>query len=86
MQGNFRSCFIVDVNITKNSICLTDSGKQQYFIDTTDPAAVTEFSTWFKTVFTKGIAQTLTVFRYELRYESECESKIYIKKFILNNQ
>ena len=51
MFSNFRSCFIVDVQIEKDVIRLMDSGKCRYLIDKTDHNVVAQFKQWFSRVF-----------------------------------
>lgn len=85
MKENFRSCFIVDVAIDSKEIVLTDSAQNRYYIDITDTKVVAQFKKWFNTVFTRGIAQTLTVLKYMTYDISECETKLYIEKFYLKS-
>lgn len=82
----FRSCFIVDVAIESKEIVLTDSSQNRYYISKEDSNVVSQFKKWFNNVFTKGIAQTLTVLQYEPFDISECETKLYVQKFCMKNE
>lgn len=81
MNGSFRSCFIVDVNITDTLTTLTDSGRVQYYIDMTKPELVTQFKLWLKNIFLRAIGQRLTVFKYAKVGEAP-DTYLYITKFM----
>lgn len=83
---HFSSCFIVDVTICPREIILTDSSQNRYYIDRDNTIVVDQFKQWFKTVFSKGIAQTLTVLQYNLHDISECETKLIVNKIFLKNE
>ena len=84
--SQFRSCFIVDVAIELRQIVLTDSSQNRYYIDIERTEVVAQFKKWFKNVFTKGIAQTLTVLQYSTYDVSECETKLIVDKIFLKNE
>lgn len=90
MKNSYHSCYICDVKVddTSKVAILTDSSQKQYHVDLNDNTLLSDFNCWFKTVFCKGIAQTLTVFQYVLKDISECETEVYISKFLnlQNNQ
>lgn len=80
MFSNFRSCFIVDVQIEKDVIRLMDSGRCRYLIDKTDHDVVAQFKKWFSGVFLAAKSQTLTVFAWENRGQDP-DFELYIIKF-----
>lgn len=82
MKKYYKSCFIVEVAIVENIVTLTDSSHNRYFMNIKDNNKITDFKNWFKNVFAKGIAQTLTIFEYELIDLSQCETEIHIIKFL----
>lgn len=83
MSKKFRSCFIVDVQFKDDFIVLADNARNKYYVDLKNKELVKQFKVWFKDVFTKGIAQTLTIFEYDLHDISECETLTAVKSFIL---
>lgn len=64
-----RSCFVVEVarekRDGKDAIVLIDSTHGRYYVDP-DAAATTGFDRWMEKKFMAGVAQTVTVFRYEV--------------------
>ena len=84
MNRKFRSCFIVDVNFKDDYVILTDNARNKFYVSLKNANLVAQFKTWFKEIFTKGIAQTLTIFEYELVDVSECETKTVVKNFVLD--
>ena len=84
MNRKFRSCFIVDVNFKDDIIVLSDNARNKFYVNLNNANLVTQFKTWFKEVFKKGIAQTLTIFEYELVDVSECETLTVVKNFVLD--
>ena len=84
MNRKFRSCFIVDVNFKGDIIVLSDNARNKFYVNLNNANLVTQFKTWFKEIFTKGIAQTLTIFEYELVDVSECETLTVVKNFVLD--
>lgn len=82
----FKSCFIVDVSISEKDIILTDSSRCTYRILKDNKQLLNEFKLWFKNVFSKGIAQTLTVFQYECIDISECEVEMRVVKFLAKDK
>lgn len=80
---NFKSCYIVNVSINEKEILLSDSCNHTYHINKQNNELLNEFKIWFKQIFSKGIAQTLTIFQYEIIDISECECEIHIVKFLL---
>lgn len=76
----YRSCYIVDVQIADDEIRLQDSSHCSYYIKTSSKDTMSSFKSWLKNVFLKGVAQTLSVFEYEVAQE-DGEAKIYIVKF-----
>ena len=82
MKKYYKSCFIVDVAIEEGTVILTDSSKNRYFMDIKVTEKVVNFKDWFRHVFIKGIAQTLTIFEYTSIDISECETEIHIVKFL----
>ena len=79
---HFRSCFIIDVEVSKEHIILSDSIHNRYIIDAKNDEVMNQFKTWFKEVFSKAVSQTLTVFQYEVVDVSECETEMQIVKFL----
>lgn len=84
MNRMFRSCFIVDVNFKNDYVILSDNARNKLYVNLKNANLVAQFKTWFKEVFTKGVAQTLTIFEYELVDISECETHTIIKNFVLD--
>ena len=84
MNRKFRSCFIVDVNFKNDYVILSDNARNKFYVNLKNANLVAQFKTWFKEVFTKGVAQTLTIFEYELVDISECETHTIIKSFVLD--
>ena len=84
MNRMFRSCFIVDVNFKNDYVILSDNARNKFYVNLKNANLVAQFKTWFKDVFTKGVAQTLTIFEYELVDISECETHTIIKNFVLD--
>lgn len=82
----FRSCFIVDVSLNADDIVISDSTHMSYHIDPKNQTLRKEFTDWFKRVFQAGKAQTLTIFSYEIKDVSECESELHIVKFLNPNE
>lgn len=80
--AKFRSCFVTDVQVMQGRAVLSDSAGRQYFVDLEDDSLKKQFASWFKQVFCKGVAQTLTIFSYETRDISECETEMHVTKFM----
>lgn len=82
----YHSCFIADVQITDSLVRLQDTSKAYYYIDIHDEEVMKSFKTWLQDVFLKCKAQTLTVFKYEIRPMPDCadETEMFITK-IMNN-
>ena len=73
----FHSCFVVDVQASENDIVITDSTRCRWHVKMDSAEAKAEFKAWLKSVFLKGVAQTLTVFEYvEAGYEPDVEYQI----------
>lgn len=64
MNRNFRSCFVVDVQVAEKSATLTDSSRNRYTVDLSNDALVDQFKSWLHNVFLKGISQKLTIIEY----------------------
>lgn len=79
---SYHSCFLVDVKISPGFVILEDTGKNIYYVDRADQNAFMSFKEWFKQVFIKGIAQTISIFEYETRPIEEGLSGAFIKKFL----
>ena len=84
MNRMSRSCFIVDVNFKNDYVILSDNARNKFYVNLKNANLVAQFKTWFKEVFTKGVAQTLTIFEYELVDISDCETHTIIKNFVLD--
>ena len=84
MNRMFRSCFIVDVNFKNDYVRSADTARNECYVNLKNANLVAQFKTWFKEVFTKGVAQTLTIFEYELVDISKCETHTIIKNFVLD--
>ncbi len=84
MKTMYHSCYICDVKVdyTNKLATLMDSSHNQYFIELSDKKNIEEFENWFKNIFSKGVAQTLTIFQYTTKDVSECETEMYIIKFL----
>lgn len=78
----YHSCFLTDVKIAKDMIIVEDSYKNRYYVETDNAEAVGSFKTWFKQVFMKGIAQTISIFQYEIKPIEEGISGMFIVKFM----
>lgn len=78
----FRSCFVTDVQVMQGKAVLADSAGRQYVVSLEDESLKAQFASWFKAVFCKGVAQTLTIFSYETADISECETELHITKFM----
>lgn len=80
--AKFRSCFVTDVQVMQRRAVLSDSASRQYLVDLEDDSLKKQFACWFKQVFCRGVAQTLTIFSYETRDVSECETELHVTKFM----
>lgn len=78
----YHSCFLTDVKVTKDVIKIEDSYRNPYYIDMHDKEAVASFKTWFHDVFMKAVAQTITIFSYEIKPIEEGMTGAFIKKFL----
>lgn len=78
----FHSCFLTDVKITKEVVKIEDSYKNPYYVDASDKEAFESFKQWFKQVFMKGVAQTVSLFSYEIKPIEEGISGMFITKFL----
>ena len=77
----YHSCFLTDVQIAEDEIRILDSYRNPYYIKLSDKESLASFKSWFKKVFLKGIAQSVSVFEYRLEHREECEVGTYIVKF-----
>lgn len=78
----YHSCFLTDVKIAKDLITIEDSYKNVYYVETSNVEASNSFKIWFKQVFMKGIAQTVSIFQYEIKPIEEGISGTFITKFL----
>lgn len=80
----YHSCFIADVQITDVLVRLQDTSKAFYYIDVHDEEVIKSFKSWLQDVFLKCKAQTLTVFKYEIRSMPDCttEPALFITKIM----
>lgn len=80
----YHSCFIADVQITDSLVRMQDTSKAFYYIDIHDEEVMKSFKAWLQDVFLKCKAQTLTVFKYEIRSMPDCEaeSALFITKIM----
>ena len=80
----YHSCFIADVQITDSLVRLQDTSKAFYYIDIHDEEVMKSFKTWLQDIFLKCKAQTLTVFKYEIRSMLDCASEpaVFITKIM----
>ena len=69
INERIRSCFVVEVAKEKRDgrdvVVLIDSTHSRYYIDPADIER-TGFDRWIEKKFMAGVAQTVTVFRYEV--------------------
>lgn len=78
---HFASRYITDVSIEEKYVVLKDSSRGTYYIDAENSAAISQFKTWLKDVFAKGISGTLTVFEYS-KHEHDGEMMLVIERFV----
>ena len=80
----FRSCFVIDVKIVASGsakfVTLLDSTNRIWHVDMQNEECAAGFKAWLKDTFLAGVAQTLTVFEYEIRGVSP-DNENWIVKF-----
>lgn len=76
----FHSCFVVDVQASEKDIVIVDSTRCRWHVKMDSADAMAEFKVWLKSVFLKGVAQTLTVFEY-VEVGGEPDTEYQIVKF-----
>lgn len=81
----YHSCFLTDVKVTDEVIKIEDSYRNPYYIDLRDKEAVASFKAWFHDVFMKAVAQTVTIFSYEIKPIEEGMTGAFIKKFLASS-
>lgn len=81
-----NSCFICDVEINDKYIILIDSVKKCFYIDRANCSKDTlnSFESWFKNVFMKAIAQTITIVDYDIIENADNEAMMIVNKLIYN--
>lgn len=80
----YHSCFIADVQITDSLVRLQDTSKAFYYIDIHNEEVMKSFKTWLQEVFLRCKAQTLTIFKYEVRAMPDCvnEPAMFVTKIM----
>lgn len=78
---HFASRYITDVTIEDSYVLLRDSSRGTYYIDVQNAEAISQFKTWLKDVFAKGVSGTLTVFEYS-KHQIEGEIAYAIEHFV----
>ena len=76
----FHSCFAINVDVVGSEAVISDSTRAKWHVDMSDEKVKADFKNWLKNVFLKGVAQTLTVFEYEIRGEDP-DQEAWIVKF-----
>lgn len=81
----YHSCFLTDIKVMKDIIKIEDSYRNPYYIDMHDKEAVASFKAWFRDVYMHAVAQTITIFSYEIKPIEEGMVGAFIKKFLASS-
>ena len=85
ISKKFKSCYISDVEITKQYIILKDCSNNTFVIFTDKEDVLKKFKIWFNQIYLECIPQVLTIFEYEIVEKNEFEVIQKVKNIIFNN-